>query len=364
MRILTLRLHQFRNYESACLRPAAGVTVLHGANAQGKTNLIEALYLCCVGRSHRTRRDADLVRWGAAAARVDAEAMREDGPHGVSVVLTPAQARKKQVRVNGAPVQRLGEMMGHLNAVLFSPEDLRLVKDGPEGRRRFLDMEMSQLQPAYFYALQRYARALAQRNDLLRQLAAGRSSSALPDTLDAWDEQLAHFGGQIVQRRRAYMARLSERARAIHAELSGGREDLILGYGTAVPDEAGLLAQLRARRADDLRRGTTGLGPHRDDFSMLLNGHEARAFASQGQQRTIALALKLSELDVMHEALGEWPMLLLDDVMSELDAARRLMLVGRMDKVQTIITCTRLEDLGGAAFEAAYRVEDGRMEGE
>ncbi|MDR0898079.1 MAG: DNA replication/repair protein RecF [Oscillospiraceae bacterium] len=364
MRVQTLRLHQFRNYESACLRPAPGVTVLHGANAQGKTNLIEALYLCCVGRSHRTRKDAELVRWGEAAARAEVEAERLDGPHAVAVTISPSQARKKQVRINGTPVQRLGEMMGHLNAVLFSPEDLRLVKDGPEGRRRFLDMEMSQLQPAYFYALQRYARALAQRNGLLRQLGGAGASPALTDTLDAWDEQLAHFGGQIAQRRRVYMEHLSERARAIHAELSGGQEDLRLSYGTAVPNEAGLLAQLQSRRAEDLRRGSTGAGPHRDDFQILINGHEARAFASQGQQRTIALALKLSELDVMREALGEWPVLLLDDVMSELDAARRRMLVGRMEKVQTIITCTRLEDLGGAGFEAAYRVEDGRMEGD
>lgn len=365
MHIRRLRLSDFRNYAWAELSPARGVTVLHGANAQGKTNLIEAVYLCCVGRSHRTRRDAELIRWGASAAQVAIEVERREGVEDVSVRIGTEEGRRKQIRVNESPVQRIGELMGHVNAVLFSPEDLRIVKEGPDGRRRFLDMEISQLQPAYFYALQRYVRALNQRNGLLRQLAVHRDK-ALLETLDEWDALLVDAGAQIVERRVAYLARLDDAARETHRSLSGGAEILTLSYQRRAEDRESLSNLLRAARGEDLRRATTTIGPHRDDYRIQLNGRDAKAFASQGQQRTIALSLKLAEIEVMQEAIGEWPILLLDDVMSELDIHRRQMLLTRIEHVQTLITCTHLSDLGGAAYDAAYHVEEGdlEMEGE
>lgn len=360
MRIERLRLMNFRNYEKAEVRPAPGVTVLYGENAQGKTNLMEAVHLCCVGRSQRTSRDRELVRWGEKEAYVQADVRRRDGPRQVGVALFPAEQKKKKITLNGEPVRRIGELMGQVNAVLFSPDDLRLVKDGPDGRRRFLDMEISQLQPAYFYALQRYARALNQRNGLLRELQ-GNPGSSLASTLEEWDAMLAQTGAVIVQRRLRYLAMLGEKALMVHQDLSGGREKLLLKYVGCEPDEQTLLMQLRAARGEDIRRGFTGTGPHRDDYKIIINGKDARAFASQGQQRTAALSMKLAEIEVMREETDEAPVLLLDDVMSELDVSRRRMLLSRIGDVQTIITCTHLDDLGGAKYEKAIGIQAGSL---
>ena len=360
MRIERLRLRSFRNYEQADVRPAPGVTVLYGENAQGKTNLMEAVHLCCVGRSHRTSRDRELVRWGESEAYVQADVRRLDGPRQIGVALFPSETKKKKITINGEPVKRIGELMGQVNAVLFSPEDLRLVKDGPDGRRRFLDMEISQLQPAYFYALQRYARALNQRNGLLRELQ-GRSDGALASTIEEWDALLAQTGAAVLARRKAYLARLDEKAREIHRDLSGGRETLTLRDAGCDGDEQGLLMLLRAARGEDCRRGFTSVGPHRDDYKIIINGRDARAFASQGQQRTAALSLKLAEIEVMRDETREAPILLLDDVMSELDVSRRRMLLSRIGDVQTLITCTHLDDLGGAKYDKAISIHEGTL---
>ena len=360
MRIQSLRLACFRNYERAAFTPADGITVLHGENAQGKTNLIEAIHLCCVGRSHRTTHDQDLIRWENRAAQIALTVERREGPREIKVRIAQEGRPRKTIRIDGAPIQRIGELMGHVNAVLFSPEDLRIVKEGPEGRRRFLDMEISQLQPAYFYALQRYMRALTQRNGLLKRLKQD-GGSALRDTLDAWDALLVEAGAQIIARRIAYLRQLSEAAARVHDVLSNGRESLTLAYESRAASGEALAAMLLSTRQEDLRRASTGVGPHRDDCRLSLNNRDARAFASQGQQRTIALSLKLAEIEVMRGALGETPILLLDDVMSELDINRRQMLLTRIEPMQTLITCTHLSDLGGAGFDAAYRVEGGAL---
>lgn len=360
MRIERLRLRSFRNYEEADVRPAPGVTVLYGENAQGKTNLMEAVHLCCVGRSHRTSRDRELVRWGESEAYVQADVRRRDGVHQVGVALYPNEQKKKKITLNGDPIKRIGELMGQVNAVLFSPEDLRLVKDGPDGRRRFLDMEISQLQPAYFYALQRYARALNQRNGLLHELQLHRGD-ALFSTLEEWDAMLAQSGAVVLRKRAQYLAQLEEKAEEIHDALSGGREKLKLRYAGCDADKEGLVRLLRAAREEDCRRGFTSVGPHRDDYKIIINGKDARAFASQGQQRTAALSLKLAEIEVMREETNEAPVLLLDDVMSELDVSRRRMLLTRIGGVQTMITCTHLDDLGGAEYEKAISICEGKL---
>ena len=360
MIIQKLSLFQFRNYERAEFAPCPGVTVLHGANAQGKTNLLEALVLCCLGRSHRTHRDSELIRFGQPMAQVCAATDGPDGAREISVRLSASEGKKKEVRVNQTPIQRIGELMGHINVVLFSPEDLRLIKDGPENRRRFLDMEISQQQPAYFYALQRYHRALSQRNELLKKIAES-STDALLSSLTEWDALLAGAGGEIVTRRRAFIERLSEVAREAHFSLSGGREELSLRYEAKARDTDELENFLRASRREDMRRMMTTVGPHRDDLAVLINGRDARVFGSQGQQRTAALSLKLSEIEVMRRDLQRSPILLLDDVMSELDVGRRNMLLSSIGDVQTVITCTDVSDLGGAAYQAAYRVEGGTL---
>ena len=352
-------LKNYRSYESCDLAPCEGVNVLLGDNGQGKTNVLEALYLCCTGRSHRTRQDRELIRFGADFASVKASAMRRDGSHEVEIIL-PAQGRRK-LKIAGQEVSRSGELMGHVTGVLFSPEDLRTVKDGPAERRRFVDMALSQIKPAYYYALQRYARALKQRGEVLKLASV---QPGLLQTLDSWDEQLAQAGSELMQRRREYIARLSAAAAETHREISDGRERLEIRYVPSVTmgdNVQSALEALIAARETDLRRMTTSVGAHRDDVQLLIGGRDVRAFGSQGQQRTAALAMRLGELRVMRDEIGEWPMLMLDDVMSELDPSRRRLLVGRLKGIQTFITCTDEDDLSGAEIGRAWRVSEGRL---
>lgn len=360
MHILRAKLNHFRNYAGCEFAPCEGVNVLLGNNGQGKTNLLEALYLCCAGRSHRTRQDRELIGWEADFASVQVQAMRNDGSHEVEVIL-PA-AGKRKIKIAGREASRSGELMGHITGVLFSPEDLRVVKDGPAERRRMIDMTLSQLRPAYYYALQRYNRALKQRNELLRVAAVNPGLSA---TLDMWDEQLAAAGSELMRHRRAYIERLSLAAEETYRDIAGGQELLQLRYQpsvTAGDDVQSNLDALLAARENDLRRMTTSVGVHRDEVMLSIAGRELRSYGSQGQQRTAALSLRLSELAVMRDELGEWPVLMLDDVMSELDPSRRRQLIGRLEGIQTIVTCTDADDLAGAQIGAAWRVQRAEIE--
>jgi DNA replication and repair protein RecF len=355
MLVKRLAVENFRPYQRAELVPAPGITLIHGGNAQGKTALIEALYLCCTGRSHRTGRDAELIRTGEAFSRVIVEAERRDGRHDVEILIR--QGQRKRIKVGGSIAARSGDLMGHVTGVLFSPEDLRMIKDGPAERRRFVDMELSQMRPSYYAALQRYNRALLQRGHLLR--------SGTLDGIDAWDEQLARWGAQIMGARLEFTQKLSVIARQIHAQISGG-EVVTVQYrpgAKAEPEAEALFKLLRGARDQDVRRQTTSVGPHRDDLGFFIDGADARAFASQGQQRTLALSLKLSELQVMRDVTGEWPVLMLDDVMSELDPQRRRLLLERLDGVQTLIATTDPGDLAGARVDRSVRVCAGRLEG-
>lgn len=361
MRVKRLRLRSFRNYQTLDLAPDANLTVLVGPNAQGKTNVLEALHLCCLGRSHRTSRDRELIRWGDETSAVQVFTSQRDGTHEASVQLFRDAKKKKIVRVGGSKVARIGELMGHLNGVLFSPEDLSIVKDGPGERRRFIDMELSQLRPSYFYALQQYVRALGQRNNLLREIAKNRS---LLSTLDAWDQQLARTGAIIINSRRDYIARLSVEAAASHRAISGG-EELTIRYVSQLESaqsvQEAFFERLQVTRAEDLRRLTSTVGAHRDDLRFEIGGRDARIYASQGQQRTIVLSLKLAEIAAIEKERGETPVLMLDDVMSELDPRRREMLVERIAGVQTLVTCTDQSDLAGAKAGAVYGVRAGEI---
>ena len=355
MHIKTIQLKNYRCYEQAEIRPCEGVTALVGGNAQGKTNILESVVLCATGRSHRTSKDAELIRWGAQDAHVYVAAERIDGSHEVELSLRPGV--RKGISICGKKAARSGELMGHVSAVLFSPEDLRMVKDGPAERRRFIDMELSQMRPAYYYELQRYNRAVTQRNCLLRDVIEGKTSR---ETLMAWDMQLAESGAAIIRARRGFLDKLAVVAAENHRELTEGVETLQLQYAPGGPeDEQGYLEALEKTMDMDIRRGSTGTGPHRDDLIFLVNDRDARAFGSQGQQRTVALSMKLSELRVMKDEMGEWPALLLDDVMSELDPVRRRALIARLKGVQTMVSCTDMSDLAGADIGDIYWVSRG-----
>ena len=360
MRIESITLKNFRNYTQANIRPCEGVTVLAGANAQGKTNVLEAIHLCCTGRSHRTPRDKEMIRSGQDECYVKVCGIRSDGSHEVEVAIS--QLGRRRVKVNGAQVSRSGEMLGHINGVLFSPEDLRMIKDGPAERRRFIDMELSQLRPRYYYSLQRYNRALKQRAALLKDIFLGAQTEV---SLDPWDSALAFTGSEIMHLRKWFIDKLQIFASEVHTDVSGGNERLELTYEPSarllsVPEETrnAYLNELISRRPSDIKRQVTSLGVHRDDMGVFINGDDARYFASQGQVRTCALSLKLSEIELMREDTGEAPVLMLDDVMSELDPERRRQLVKRLSGVQTIITCTDREDLAGADIGRLFGVKN------
>lgn len=364
MVVKELTVSQFRNLERARVEFSPGINILSGANAQGKTNLLEALYVCCTGRSHRTHRDAELIRYGEKGAVISVQVEHQDGIHLIDLGLS-SQGRKR-VRINHSPARRLGELMGHLNGVLFSPEDLYLVKEGPAWRRRFVDITLSQIKPPYFYVLQQYQQALAQRNALLKTiLREGKGAETLP----VWEAQLAALGARLMAERQAFTGILSQRVTAIHGELTQGRESLTLRYATLSEArepaelEQALLQALERGRERDLRAGTTLTGPHRDDLILSLGGRDVRSYGSQGQQRTSVLSLKLAELAIMTDMTREAPILLLDDVFSELDTSRRRMLERSIGGVQTLITCVDGERMlmDGSRSVRFMRMEAGRV---
>lgn len=361
MRIKGLQLVCFRNYESLLLYPEAGLNVFSGLNAAGKTNILEAIFLCALGRSHRTPHDAELLKEGAFSGSVQLALETRGGTRTIAIELL--RGERKRVQIDGAATSRTGELMGCLNVVMFSPEDLQLVKEGPAERRRFLDMELSQLRPSYYYALQQYNHALKQRNQLLKE------QPIRYDMIELWDEQLARLGTTIIRDRAEFISELSAIAKSLHQRMSGGRERLETVYLPNVPSmEADVLCErlnelLTDNLERDIYRGFTTVGPHRDDLGLMLNGKDVRIFGSQGQQRTTALSLKLSEIELMRRANGERPVLLLDDVFSELDADRQARLLETVSDCQTFVTCTHLEEFAkiGAVTMQVYHVSDGTV---
>lgn len=335
MVIERLKITDYRNYASAEIFPGRGVNLFMGDNAQGKTNLLESIRLASVGRSARTTRWQELIRWGTKAATVNVRVRSAAGADEVTVRL----ADSKQVLVNGFPIARMGELMGVVKTVLFTPDELRIVKEGPGERRRFADIALCQLSRGYFYALTRYNRILAQRNKLLK----GDPTDA---ELTVWDMQLAREGARVTRTRRKFVERLAVLAEEVHKDISGG-EKLEVGYEGAPGDElgeieAGLLASLEKSRSRDRQFAVTHVGPQRDDLSIKADGIDLRSFGSQGQQRSAALSLKLAEMELLGREGGEYPVLLLDDVLSELDERRQSKLIEKIRSYQTVITCTHL----------------------
>ncbi|MDD6887883.1 MAG: DNA replication/repair protein RecF [bacterium] len=362
MWISQLQLTNFRNYARLQLQPDAGLCVLTGDNAAGKTNVLESVFLCALGRSHRTSRDAELIREAQQFGVVQLTLHTRGGTRSITCKLAPGE--RKRLLIDGASLSRSGELLGCLNVVMFAPEDLMLVKGGPAERRRFLDMEISQLKPAYYYTLQQYNAALKQRNALLKEEA-----SVSAGLLEPWDEQLSRLGAAITIERAAFLDELSAIAANVHLKLSGGRETLLLSYQPNLPgvEPERLAATMRERLFEnterDVYRGSTSVGPHRDDVMMVLDGSDVRVYGSQGQQRTVVLSLKLSELEIIKRLRGETPVLLLDDVFSELDKRRQRMLLEAVQGCQTFITCTHLEELtaAGALQMQVYSVSNGNV---
>ena len=359
MIIQTLKLRDFRNYRELEITPHPGVNILFGQNGSGKTNLLEAIHYCALGRSHRTSQDKEVVCKGAEMAAIGVQLQKSGVRMDIQVKLTPAEIRKKSVFVDRKRATRLGDLMGHVQCVIFSPEDLMLVKEGPSIRRRYLDMMLSQMSTAYFTALQQYQKALDQRNALLREAKKGvRLDQAM---MDAFEEAMAAQCAVIIPLRRKMVAHTARVASEKYEAISGREnEQFHMRYECCVPenqDEAAFVRQaLKKSRQEDGFRGSTGFGIHREDIALTLKGREMKVFASQGQIRTAALSMKLAQLAVFQEVTGESPILLLDDVMSELDMTRRTRLLEEISGVQTFITCTDESDLDGCRERRSYQV--------
>lgn len=351
-----LQLWNFRSYENLELNFPDGINILYGDNGQGKTNVIEAIYLLCTGRSHRTNREHDMIKYDRPWTRVRAEDIQKDGRHTVDMVM--AKGQKKQILVNGLAISRISEMLGQLSGVIFSPEDLDLVKEGPQKRRRFMDIELSQVSKSYFYALNEYNKVLEQRNSLLKE-------NIRPNDLEVWDTLLAQRAVPIIKARRNFCERLTPKAKENHKYLSSGKEELLCIYKDCIQErediENALLEVLEKNRENDLKRAFTTCGPHKDDIIIKLGNTDLRYFGSQGQQRTATLALKLTELEMMKEDLGEYPILLLDDVLSELDTKRQKMLLDKIKGVQTLITVAQPVEYFNNMNVNFFKVEKGKV---
>lgn len=341
MYIKNLVLKNFRNYGEEKFEFSSGLNVLFGKNAQGKTNCAEAVFYLCTGLSPRTRREKQLIKSGEQAANISCVC---EGRYGEVEISASIRENGREVRINGNKITRNADLMGNVFAVFFSPQELRLIQDGPDERRRFLNVSISQLSRSYFVALSRYNKILEQRNNLLKS----RDLDTVYDTLPVWDAQLCKYGAIVASSRADYVAKLAPLAAEAHAYLTDGQEQLLISpekkyKGDAAELEKRLYDELSNNYDRDVRLGFTASGPHRDDLDIIINGVDAKNFASQGQTRTAALSIKLAEVNVFKDACGEYPVLILDDVMSELDLPRRKKLVGRTDGLQTIITCTHAE---------------------
>lgn len=356
MYLSKLQLWNFRSYENLELNFNKGITILYGDNGQGKTNIVEAIYLLCTGKSHRTNREFDMIRFDNPWARVRIENYQKDGRHTVDMVM--ARGQKKRILVNGLAISRISEILGQLSGVIFSPEDLDLVKEGPRVRRRFMDIELSQVSKSYFYALNEYNKVLEQRNSLLKE-------TKNKENLFVWDTLLAQRAVPIIKARRNFCKRLHPKANEMHKYLSSNKEELYCIYKDSIQDrediEEAMLEFLEKNHENDLKKGYTTVGPHKDDIIIKLGETDLRYFGSQGQQRTATLALKLTELEMMKEDLGEYPVLLLDDVLSELDPTRQKLLLEKIKDVQTIITVAQPVDYFNNMNVTYFNVEKGKV---
>ena len=368
MRIRKLVLNGFRSYDRVEFAPEAGLNLLYGANAAGKTNVLEAVFLCALGRSHRTSRDSEMIGHGLSGGYVGIEIETGSGLRTIEIKLrvgddAKSPKDKKQIFIDRQRADKAGELMGVFNVVMFSPEDLALVKASPEVRRRFMDMELCQLHPAYYRKAAMYNAALRQRNALIKEAFTDPID---PEVLDMWNVQLARTGAEIMRSRLEFMDEISTIASDMHRRLTGGREQLFTFYQPNVPFEGkeaeyAVYEALEAAREEDIRRGFTSRGPHRDDIGIKLGETDVKVYGSQGQQRTAALSLKLSELALMRQIVGESPVLLLDDVLSELDDDRQRALMESAFDCQCLLTATGVESAVSGRGAAVFEVKGGTL---
>lgn len=341
MYIKNLSLINFRNYEQLSLSLSRGINIFIGDNAQGKTNILESIYYCSLGKSHRTSKDKELIRWGATEAYVSAYISKERLDKKIDIKIF--KEGKKGIRVNTIKLKTISDLIGVCNVVMFSPEDLKIVKESPSFRRKLIDIEISKLNKRYYHGLVQYNKVLNERNTVLRKWNMDKS------IIEIYDKQLCTYGSLIIKERLKYIQKLNESGNKIHNNITSGKENIEFKYISSIKNyeniEKDFFTILSDNIQKDFEKGTTSVGPHRDDFSIDINNIDTRKYGSQGQQRTAVLSIKFASLEIVKEQTGEYPILLLDDVLSELDLKRQKYILNSIKKVQTIITGTGIIDI-------------------
>ena len=358
MIIESIELQNYRNYDQLHMEFSPGTNILYGNNAQGKTNILEALYLAGTTKSHRGSKDREIIQFDREEAHIRMMVERNGSTHKIDMHLK--KNKSKGIAIDGVPIRKASELFGIVNIVFFSPEDLNIIKNGPAERRRFIDLELCQLDKIYLSNLSKYNKTLVQRNRLLKDIAYRPD---LIDTLQVWDMQLLEYGRHVIKKRREVVNELNEIIQDIHSNISGGREKLILKYEPSI-DDIFFEDELLKARSRDLKLCQTTVGPHRDDMLFSVDGVDIRKYGSQGQQRTSALSLKLSEISLVKKNINSTPVLLLDDVLSELDGNRQNYLLNSLSDTQTIITCTGLDEFVKNRFQVdkVFHVVKGQVE--
>ncbi|MBS6183650.1 MAG: DNA replication/repair protein RecF [Clostridium celatum] len=355
----SLQMLNYRNYNVLDISLGPHVNVFMGDNAQGKTNILEGIYYCAFARSHRTSKDRELINWNSDNALLSVTVGRERLDKRIDISIL--KDGKKAIQINKIKIKKIGELFGNFNVVMFSPEDLKIIKDSPGVRRKFIDMELCQLNPKYYYNLVQYNKVLNERNSILRNRNINK------DILDIYDMQLVEFGYNIIIDRLEYIQKLNKYSTKIHSDITSGKEKIEFKYISTIKDleniKENFYSLLEKNRNRDCERGITSIGPHRDDFTVLINDIDTKSYGSQGQQRTAVLTIKFSSLKIIKELTGEHPVLLLDDVLSELDFSRKRYILSTIGDIQTIITCTGIEDLYEYLDDKSkvFKVKDGEI---
>lgn len=354
MYIKKLSLTNFRNYNKQEIELSKGINIFYGDNAQGKTNIIEAIYLSSIGKSFRAKKDIELVNIQSQQfATIETQFEKKDRDGKIKLEIKD----KKNIYINEIKAKKISEILGNINIVLFSPDDINLFKGGPSKRRKVLDIMISQLRPAYIYNLNLYLKTIEQRNNYLRLIKYENKSE---DLLDIWDEKLAEYSEKLYKYRSEFMDKIKERIVDIHKRITKDNEIIKIKYISDFSNKKEYLEKLKNDRKNDISRGYTGRGIHRDDFIIYLNEKPLSIFGSQGQHRTVLLSLKIAELNIIYDEINEYPILLLDDFMSELDSKRRENLIENIENIQVIITCTEKLNLNEKEKKIFY-IENGKV---
>jgi len=342
MYINNLRLKNFRNYENVEINFNKGVNVLTGDNAQGKTNILESIYYCSLGKSHRTNKDKELIQWNKEFSYINIHIEKERIDKKIEIKIF--KEGKKGIKVNSIPIGKISDLIGSFNCVIFSPEDLKIIKDSPSYRRKFLDIELCKLSKRYYFNLVSYQKVLSERNYFLRT-----TRKLDKELISVYDEQLSKYGSYIISERLKYIDDLNKFGSPIHYDISNKKEniqfDYIMSFKRDKNIETSIYSELKVNWEKDFERKTTSIGPHKDDIAIRINGKDTRLYGSQGQQRTSILTIKFASLQIIKDRTGEYPVLLLDDVLSELDLNRQKYVLKSIKNVQTIITVTGIFDL-------------------